>query len=97
MTVDENTTRYLALPHRSAPAVGDSTDVYSRALRAVIAGGDSAIGRAVAIAYARRRRRVDRISHEDQDAAEVAGLVEDAGSDAYSCPVTWPIRLTVAR
>ena len=30
--------------------------------RAVITGGDSGIGRAVAIAYARRRRRVDRIS-----------------------------------
>ena len=36
--------------------------------------------------------------NEDQDAAEVAGLVEDARPQmSYSCVVTWPIRLTVER
>ncbi|MFI5506076.1 SDR family oxidoreductase [Mycobacterium sp. NPDC051804] len=48
--------------------------------RAVITGGDSGIGRAVAIAYAREGADV-LISYldEDDDAAEVARLVEDAG------------------
>ncbi|MGZ5376601.1 MAG: SDR family oxidoreductase [Mycobacterium sp.] len=48
--------------------------------RAVITGGDSGIGRAVAIAYA--REGVDVLIaylNEDEDAAEVARLVEDAG------------------
>jgi len=48
--------------------------------RAVITGGDSGIGRAVAIAYAREGADV-LIAYlsEDEDAAEVARLVEDAG------------------
>lgn len=48
--------------------------------RAVITGGDSGIGRAVAIAYAREGADV-LISYlnEDSDAQEVAKLVEDAG------------------
>ncbi|MGE0216343.1 SDR family oxidoreductase [Mycolicibacterium sp.] len=48
--------------------------------RAVITGGDSGIGRAVAIAYAREGADV-LIAYldEDDDAAEVARLVEDAG------------------
>jgi NAD(P)-dependent dehydrogenase (short-subunit alcohol dehydrogenase family) len=48
--------------------------------KAVITGGDSGIGRAVAIAYAREGADV-LVSYlnEDDDAAEVARLVEEAG------------------
>ncbi|BCI53663.1 oxidoreductase [Mycolicibacterium litorale] len=48
--------------------------------RAIITGGDSGIGRAVAIAYAREGADV-LISYlnEDSDAQEVAALVEEAG------------------
>jgi NAD(P)-dependent dehydrogenase (short-subunit alcohol dehydrogenase family) len=51
--------------------------------KAVITGGDSGIGRAVAIAYAREGADV-LIAYldEHQDAAEVAALVEDAGRRA---------------
>jgi NAD(P)-dependent dehydrogenase (short-subunit alcohol dehydrogenase family) len=48
--------------------------------KAVVTGGDSGIGRAVAIAFAREGADV-LVSYlnEDEDAKEVAGLVEDAG------------------
>jgi NAD(P)-dependent dehydrogenase (short-subunit alcohol dehydrogenase family) len=51
-----------------------------RGKRAVITGGDSGIGRAVAIAYAREGADVlIAYLNEDSDAKEVAALVEDAG------------------
>lgn len=55
--------------------------------RAVITGGDSGIGRAVAIAYAREGADV-LISYldEDDDAAEVAQLVRDAGRTCVLVP-----------
>jgi hypothetical protein len=51
--------------------------------RAIITGGDSGIGRAVAIAYAREGADI-LISYlsEDEDARETAKLVEDAGRKA---------------
>ncbi|HEV7420228.1 MAG TPA: SDR family oxidoreductase [Mycobacterium sp.] len=55
--------------------------------KTVITGGDSGIGRAVAIAYAREGADV-LISYlnEHQDAAEVAQLVLDAGRKAVTVP-----------
>ena len=55
--------------------------------RAVITGGDSGIGRAVAIAYAREGADVlIAYLNEDEDAAEVARLVEDAGRKCVLVP-----------
>jgi len=56
-------------------------------LKAVITGGDSGIGRAVAIAYAREGADV-LISYldEDEDAADTARLVADAGRRAVLMP-----------
>ncbi|MGW9333425.1 SDR family oxidoreductase [Bosea sp. NPDC055594] len=55
--------------------------------RAIITGGDSGIGRAVAIAYAREGADV-LISYlsEDEDAAETAGWVTKAGRKAVLAP-----------
>ena len=65
------------------PDCGEASYIGSGRLtgkRAVITGGDSGIGRAVAIAYAREGADV-LIAYldEDEDAADVARLVEDAG------------------
>ena len=55
--------------------------------RAVITGGDSGIGRAVAIAFAREGADVlIAYLNEDEDAAEVARLVEDAGRKCVLVP-----------
>lgn len=55
--------------------------------RAVVTGGDSGIGRAVAIAFAREGADV-LVSYlnEDSDAQEVAKLVEDAGRKCVLVP-----------
>lgn len=55
--------------------------------RAVITGGDSGIGRAVAIAYAREGADVlIAYLNEDEDAREVAHYVEDAGRKCILMP-----------
>jgi len=71
---------------RPKPDCGEESYVGSGRLAgkaAVITGGDSGIGRAVAIAYAREGADV-LISYleEDDDAQEIARLVEDAGRKA---------------
>ena len=72
------------------PDCGESTYRGSGRLegkKAVITGGDSGIGRAVAIAYAREGADV-LISYLDEhdDAEEVAALVRDAGRAAVTVP-----------
>jgi NAD(P)-dependent dehydrogenase (short-subunit alcohol dehydrogenase family) len=56
--------------------------------RAVITGGDSGIGRAVAIAFAREGADVliSYLEDEEPDAQETVKLVEDAGRTAVSAP-----------
>jgi NAD(P)-dependent dehydrogenase (short-subunit alcohol dehydrogenase family) len=56
--------------------------------RAVITGGDSGIGRAVALAFAREGADVviSYLETEESDAAETVRLVEDAGRKALRCP-----------
>ena len=68
---------------KSVPDCGETSYRGSGRLagkRAVITGGDSGIGRAVAIAYAREGADVlIAYLNEDEDAADVASLVEEAG------------------
>jgi NAD(P)-dependent dehydrogenase (short-subunit alcohol dehydrogenase family) len=56
--------------------------------RAVITGGDSGIGRAVALAFAREGADVliSYLETEESDADETVRLVEDAGRKAVRCP-----------
>jgi NAD(P)-dependent dehydrogenase (short-subunit alcohol dehydrogenase family) len=56
--------------------------------RAVITGGDSGIGRAVAIAFAREGADVvlSYLETEEEDAAETVRWVEEAGRKAVRCP-----------
>jgi NAD(P)-dependent dehydrogenase (short-subunit alcohol dehydrogenase family) len=56
--------------------------------RAIITGGDSGIGRAVALAFAREGADVliSYLAEEEDDAAETARLVESAGRKAVRCP-----------
>ena len=56
--------------------------------RAVITGGDSGIGRAVALAFAREGADVliSYLAEEESDADETVRLIEDAGRKAVKCP-----------
>jgi NAD(P)-dependent dehydrogenase (short-subunit alcohol dehydrogenase family) len=56
--------------------------------RAVITGGDSGIGRAVAIAFAREGADVliSYLPEEDKDGRETVGLIEEAGRTAVTVP-----------
>jgi NAD(P)-dependent dehydrogenase (short-subunit alcohol dehydrogenase family) len=56
--------------------------------RAIITGGDSGIGRAVAIAFAREGADVliSYLPEEEPDADETVRLVEEAGRKAVRCP-----------
>jgi NAD(P)-dependent dehydrogenase (short-subunit alcohol dehydrogenase family) len=59
-----------------------------RGLRALITGGDSGIGRAVAIAYAREGADValSFMDAEQEDAEDTAGVIEEAGRKAVLLP-----------
>ena len=56
--------------------------------RAVVTGGDSGIGRAVALAFAREGADVliSYLASEEEDAVETVRLIEDAGRKAVRCP-----------
>lgn len=78
-------------PMTPAPDHGEDTWVGSgrlEGLRALITGGDSGIGRAVAIAYAREGADValSYLPEEQEDAETTAQWVRDAGRTAVLCP-----------
>jgi NAD(P)-dependent dehydrogenase (short-subunit alcohol dehydrogenase family) len=56
--------------------------------RAIVTGGDSGIGRAVALAFAREGADVliSYLESEEEDATETVRLIEDAGRKAVRCP-----------
>jgi NAD(P)-dependent dehydrogenase (short-subunit alcohol dehydrogenase family) len=79
------------------PAMGDEPDHGEKSYKgngrltdrvAIVTGGDSGIGRAVALAYAREGADVviAYLAGEDEDAKQTAQLVEDAGRTALLVP-----------
>jgi len=73
------------------PDLGESTYRGTGRLqgrRALITGGDSGIGGAVAIAFAREGADVAlvHLPEEERDASRIAGLVQDAGRTALTLP-----------
>jgi NAD(P)-dependent dehydrogenase (short-subunit alcohol dehydrogenase family) len=81
----------LASKMRPAPDHGESTYRGADRLkgrRALITGGDSGMGRAAAIAYAREGADVaiNYLAEEEPDAQEVVKLIRDAGRKAVPIP-----------
>ncbi|WP_428992170.1 SDR family oxidoreductase [Luteibacter yeojuensis] len=73
------------------PDHGESSYIGARRLggrKALITGGDSGIGRAAAIAYAREGADVaiNYLPEEEEDAKEVIALIEAAGQKAFAFP-----------
>ena len=102
-TVDPVTKHPIEIPFQSQPAPGLSSELVPRAdhgekswvghgrlegRRALITGGDSGIGRAAAIAYAREGADVaiGYLPSEQSDADEVAELVGEAGRNCVLLP-----------
>ena len=74
-----------------APDYGEQTYRGSNRLegrKAVITGGDSGIGRAVALAFAREGADVliSYLQEEEEDATETAGVVQEAGRQCVKVP-----------
>lgn len=88
------------------PDCGEKSYVGSGRLKdrkALVTGGDSGIGRAAAIAYAREGADVaiNYLPAEEEDAQQVKALIEECGRKAVYCqailatnpsPVRWSIR-----
>lgn len=93
MDIPEQTQPEPGLDSKLTPLADHGIDTYSGADRlkgrkALITGGDSGIGRAVAIAFAREGADVV-ISHlpsEQSDADETIKVMKEAGVSAYSLP-----------
>ena len=81
----------LASKMDPVPDHGETSYVGSGKLKgrkALITGGDSGIGRAAAIAYAREGADVviNYLPHEEEDAQEVIRYIEEAGQKGYAIP-----------
>ncbi|MFD1769924.1 SDR family oxidoreductase [Sphingobacterium suaedae] len=84
---------FPALTNRMVPIPDHGEDTYVgsgrlHGRRALITGGDSGIGRAAAIAYAREGADVaiNYLPEEEEDAQEVVRLIELVGRRAFSIP-----------